>query len=34
LTLIRTSSRQPWVRIDGFANPDELVREYRKVVTK
>jgi protein SCO1/2 len=32
LTLMRHASGKPWVRIDGFANPDELVREYRKVV--
>jgi len=32
LTLMREASAKPWVRIDGFANPDELVREYRKVV--
>lgn len=30
LTLIRHAQGRPWVRIDGFANPDELVREYRK----
>ncbi len=32
LTLMRQAPGKPWVRIDGFANPDELVREYRKVV--
>jgi len=32
LTLMRHASARPWVRIDGFANPDELVREYRKAV--
>lgn len=32
LTLMRQASGKPWVRIDGFANPDELVREYRKVL--
>jgi len=32
LTLMRHAPGKPWVRIDGFANPDELVREYRKVV--
>lgn len=31
LTLMRHASGKLWVRIDGFANPDELVREYRKV---
>jgi protein SCO1 len=34
LTLIRPAPGKPWVRIDGFANPDELVREYRKVAVK
>lgn len=32
LTLIRHAPGMPWVRIDGFANPDELAREYRKIV--
>lgn len=32
LTLMRQASNKSWVRIDGFATPDELVREYRKVV--
>ena len=32
LTLMRHAPGKPWVRIDGFASPDELVREYRKVV--
>lgn len=30
LTLIRYAKARSWVRIDGFANPDELVREYRR----
>lgn len=30
LTLIRYPGNRNWVRIDGFANPDELAREYRK----
>jgi len=25
---------QPWVRIDGFATPDELASEYRKPVLR
>ncbi len=33
LTLIRHARSKSWVRIDGFANPDELVREYRGTVT-
>lgn len=32
LTLIRHAGSRSWVRIDGFANPDELASEYRKVV--
>jgi len=34
LTLIREAGGKSWVRIDGFANPDDLAREYRKLVTK
>ncbi len=34
LTLMRHASTKTWIRIDGFANPDELVREYRKAVTQ
>lgn len=28
LTLMRPAAGKPWVRIDGFASPDQLVREY------
>lgn len=31
LTLMRRAPGKPWVRIDGFASPDQLVREYRKL---
>jgi protein SCO1 len=34
LTLMRLALGKPWIRIDGFANPDELVREYRKGVSQ
>ena len=34
LTLLRAAPGGPWVRIDGFASPGELVREYRKVVKR
>jgi protein SCO1/2 len=34
LTLIRSAASQSWVRIDGFANPDELVLEYKRALTK
>lgn len=29
VTLIRQAAGKPWIRIDGFATPNELVREYR-----
>jgi protein SCO1/2 len=32
LTFMRETAGKPWVRIDGFANPEELAREYRKAV--
>lgn len=32
VTLMRQASAKVWVRIDGFATPDELVREFGKVV--
>jgi protein SCO1/2 len=31
LTLLHSAPDKPWVRIDGFASPEELAREYRKV---
>lgn len=31
VTLLRQGSGKPWVRIDGFAGPDELVLELRKI---
>ncbi len=35
VTLFRAAPGQQWVRIDGFATPDELLREYRSAaVTK
>lgn len=34
LTLMRQAAGRPWIRIDGFANPDELVSEYRKAVVQ
>lgn len=34
LTLIRQARAKPWLRIDGFANPDDLVREYRKMAAQ
>lgn len=32
VTLMRQPLSKAWVRIDGFATPDELVREYRKSI--
>jgi protein SCO1/2 len=29
VTLVRASAGQPWVRIDGFASPDDLLHEIR-----
>jgi protein SCO1/2 len=34
LTLMREGRGRSWVRIDGFANPDQLASEYRKLVVK
>lgn len=31
LTLMRQAPGRPWIRIDGFATPEQLAREYRKV---
>ena len=33
VTFIRNGSDQPWVRIDGFASADELLREYRDLTS-
>jgi protein SCO1 len=32
-TFLRSAPGQPWVRLDGFYGPTELVSEYRKTVT-
>jgi protein SCO1/2 len=29
LTLMRAAPGKPWVRLDGFAGPDALIKEYR-----
>lgn len=34
LTLMRRARGKNWLRIEGFANPDELVREYRAVAAQ
>lgn len=33
LTLIRPAPGKPWIRIDGFAPPDDLMKEYRQIAT-
>jgi protein SCO1 len=32
VTFLRAAPGKPWVRLDGFATPDRLVREYRDLV--
>lgn len=32
LTLIRAAPGKPWIRLDGFASPEDLMQEYRKLV--
>lgn len=32
VTFMRKGAGQPWVRIDGFASADELLREYRQLM--
>jgi len=34
LTLLRPAVGRPWVRLDGFASPAELAREYEKVASR
>ena len=34
LTLMRGIAGKPWLRINGFASPEQLVREYRKVLAQ
>jgi protein SCO1/2 len=34
LTLLRSAPGKPWVRIDGFASPEDLAREYQRVAQK
>ena len=33
VTLMRAAPDQPWRRIDGFVTPDDLLREYRQLLT-
>jgi protein SCO1/2 len=34
LTLLRAAPGQPWVRLEGFASPDEVLSEYRNLTKK
>jgi protein SCO1/2 len=34
LTLLRAGPGRPWIRIDGFASPAELAREYERAAGK
>jgi protein SCO1/2 len=34
LTLLRAGPGRPWIRIDGFASPAELAREYERALGK
>jgi protein SCO1/2 len=32
VTLMRAAPGKPWLRIEGFVTPDELVRDYRELI--
>jgi protein SCO1/2 len=32
VTFLRGAPRRPWIRLEGFATPDVLAREYREAV--
>ncbi|HXD40856.1 MAG TPA: SCO family protein [Ramlibacter sp.] len=34
VTFMRAAPGQAWVRLDGFASPDQLLAEYRKLVAR
>jgi protein SCO1/2 len=34
LTLLRAGPGKPWLRIEGFASPEDLAREYRKIAQR
>ena len=34
VTLIRAAPGKPWLRIDGFITPDDLVRDYRDLLSQ
>ena len=31
VTFLRGAPAQPWVRLEGFATPDDIAREYRRI---
>ncbi len=33
-TFLRAKAGQPWVRLDGFASANDILREYRQLVTR
>ena len=32
VTFMRAAPGQPWLRLDGFTSPDDLIAEYRKLM--
>jgi hypothetical protein len=32
VTLIRAAPGEPWLRIEGLITPDDLMRDYRKLL--
>jgi protein SCO1/2 len=32
MTFMRVAPGEPWVRIEGFATPEELLKEYLQLV--
>ena len=32
VTLMRAAPGKPWLRIEGFVTPDDLVRDYRSLL--
>lgn len=34
VTFLRAAPGRPWVRLDGFTSPDELLAEYRRLVAQ
>jgi protein SCO1/2 len=32
VTLVRMAPGKPWIRFDGFANADDLLREFHSLV--